>query len=66
MSLDNACTRIHNISGRQQTSLCAVPSNEAGAYVITPNVMQDLVVAGKIVDEFGRTVASDTELCKSK
>lgn len=41
-------------------------TNEPGAYAITPNFIQNLAVVGKIIDEFGRTVASDTELCKAK
>lgn len=41
-------------------------ANQAGATRISPEFIQNLRVTGKIINEQGRTIASDTELCRQR
>ncbi len=40
--------------------------NQAGATLISRDFIQGLTVTGKIINENGRTVAADTEICRQK
>ncbi len=40
--------------------------NQAGTTPISPAFIQNLKVTGKIINERGRTVASDTEFCRQR
>ena len=41
-------------------------AGQAGATRISVNFIQNLMGAAKIIDDQGRTVASDTECCRQK